>query len=82
MDYINVDSILQRQKEFLIEKLKNICLNEVKFSGDKIKIDDGTKLQRNTKDGKVKSYRIDPRKIPGVIESGWTWDEEDELSTQ
>lgn len=57
-----------------------MCLNSVKF--------DGRELEKRIKDdgytrvnsmGEEETFRINPLDIPGVKESGWSFEDHDEL---
>ena len=80
IDYSRVSDIIKKQKDLVVGKVKQLCLNSIRFDGKdlekKIK-DDG--FVRTNSIGEEETFRINPLDIPGVKESGWTFEDHDEL---
>lgn len=67
IDYSRVSDIIKKQKQLVISRIKELCLNSVKFDGREIqkKIkDDG--YTRTNSIGEEETFRINPLEIPGV----------------
>ena len=77
IDYSRVSDIVKKQKDLVVSKIKELCLNSIRF--------DGREIDKRVKDeyvrvnglGEEEVFRINPLEIPGVKESGWTFEDHD-----
>ena len=77
LDYSQISEIIKRQKEFVIQKIKELSINQHRFDGAKLQKMLGAPYVRNNSLGEEEEFRINPLDIPGVKESGWTWQDHD-----
>ena len=73
IDYSKISEIIKRQKEFVIQKIKELSINNHKFDGNLLEKRVGEPFIRKNAQGEDEYFRINPMDIPGVKESGWTW---------
>lgn len=78
IDYSRVSLIIKNQKEYVIEKIKELSMNQVTHDGKALEKLAKTFVRKNS-DGEQETFRIDPMLIPGVVEGGWTWEDHEEL---
>lgn len=78
IDYSRVSEIIKKQKDFVINKIKELSLNEIRYDGRELEKLAKGYTYRNS-DGEEEQLRIDPMQIPGVQEGGWTWNDHEEL---
>lgn len=79
IDYSKISEIIKRQKEFVIQKIKELSINNHKFDGNLLEKRVGEPFVRKNAQGEDEYFRINPMDIPGVKESGWTWQDHEEL---
>ena len=79
IDYSKISEIIKRQKEFVIEKIKELSINNHKYDGAALERRVGDSFVRKNNQGEEEEFRINPMDIPGVRESGWTWQDHEEL---
>jgi histone acetyltransferase len=79
IDYAQISTIIRRQKEFVLQRIKELSTNDHRYSGAALKELIGEPLIRVNHMGVEEKFKIDPMQIPGVQESGWSWKEHEEL---
>lgn len=79
IDYSRISEIIKRQKEFVIQKIKELSINNHKFDGKILEKMASEPYIRKNAQGEEEYFRINPMDIPGVKESGWTWQDHEEL---
>lgn len=69
IDYDNISNIIKNQKQYVIDQIKKLCINNIRFKGI-----DANKLinQKNRHEDKP---LIDLKNIPGIVEGGWVEDD-------
>lgn len=66
IDYCNISNIIKEQKMFIIEQVKNLCINDKKFPGlDFTNCDKEKKNETNT--------LLKIEEINGILASGWVF---------
>ena len=76
IEYSRVSEIIKTQKEYIVNKVKELSLNEKAYDGKTLrKLIDHEKdsFTRKNAQNQMETFRINPEKIPGVEEGGWTW---------
>lgn len=79
IDYSKISEIIKRQKEFVIQKIKELSINNHKFDGNVLEKKVAEPYVRKNGQGEEEFFRVNPMDIPGVKESGWTWQDHEEL---
>lgn len=66
IDYSKISEIIKQQKEFVIQKIKELSINSQKFDGSKLQKMVGEPYIRKNAQDETEYYRINPMDIPGV----------------
>ena len=73
IDYSRISDIIKKQKEFVIQKIKELSINSHRFDGKALERSVKEPFIRTNAQGEEEYFRINPMEIPGVKESGWGW---------
>eukprot|EP00331_Platyophrya_macrostoma_P019097 CAMPEP_0176470454 /NCGR_PEP_ID=MMETSP0127-20121128/40463_1 /TAXON_ID=938130 /ORGANISM="Platyophrya macrostoma, Strain WH" /LENGTH=296 /DNA_ID=CAMNT_0017864747 /DNA_START=1 /DNA_END=891 /DNA_ORIENTATION=- len=70
IDYSNISNIIKQQKQYVIEQVKKLCTNHIRYDGlDESIFDKIQKSKARNKDGDPDFDLI--KQIPGLTEAGW-----------
>ena len=75
IDYSKITDMIKTQKEFVIKQIKELSINNLKFDGQKLQKMMGEPYIRKNAQDETEYFKINPMDIPGIKESGWTWQE-------
>ncbi len=74
IDYSRISDIIKHQKQFVLQKVKDLSINNIAYDSKSIP---KKSFSRINAIGENESFFADPMSIPGVSEGGWTWEDHD-----
>lgn len=77
IDYSKISQTIMAQKQFVISKIKELSINQHVYDGNVLQnmVRKAEPYVRRNNQGEEEVFRINPLDIPGVRESGWTWND-------
>lgn len=78
VDYVNLPDTIREQRELVTQLAMEASMNHHVFEGRSV-LEKLAEMEMITEGTEGETMRINPARIPGVVEAGWTWADHEEL---